>query len=133
MSVFCDSSALLAVIAASDENHAPAAGTWQRMLDADERLVTTNYVVLELCSVAQRRLGISALQLLTTAILPAIRIQWVDEAAHSAAVAAVLAANRRELSIVDCVSFSTMRELGITHAFAFDPHFVEQGFEADWP
>jgi uncharacterized protein len=133
VSVFCDTSALLAVIIASDRNHPSAAGTWQRLLDAEETLVTTNYVMLELCSIAQRRLGLSALQLLATSVLPAIRVQWVDENRHSATVAAVLAANRRELSIVDCTSFLTMRDLGITHAFAFDPHFVEQGFDVDWP
>ncbi len=40
----------------------------------------------------------------------------------------MLAANRRQLSLVDCVSFAAMRELGIEHYFAFDQHFDEQGF-----
>jgi len=40
----------------------------------------------------------------------------------------VLAANRRQLSLVDCVSFAAMRESGIEHYFAFDEHFDEQGF-----
>ena len=29
----------------------------------------------------------------------------------------------------DCVSFETMRRLGIKNAFALDRHFSEQGFE----
>jgi uncharacterized protein len=41
----------------------------------------------------------------------------------------VLAAARRNLSLVDCVSFELMRRLGIRRVFCFDPHFAEQGFE----
>lgn len=40
-----------------------------------------------------------------------------------------LTANRRQLSLVDCVSFTVMRERGIKTAFVFDDHFEEQGFE----
>lgn len=29
---------------------------------------------------------------------------------------------------VDCISFETARRLGINNVFAFDQHFVEQGF-----
>lgn len=40
----------------------------------------------------------------------------------------MLAANRRNLSLVDCVSFEVMRDLGVKDVFAFDPHFREHGF-----
>jgi predicted nucleic acid-binding protein len=43
-------------------------------------------------------------------------------------MAALLTAGRRELSLVDCVSFACMRRLGITRALHFDRHFKEQGF-----
>jgi len=42
---------------------------------------------------------------------------------------AVLSANRKKLSLVDCVSFQVMRETGIRTAFCFDEHFREQGFD----
>jgi predicted nucleic acid-binding protein len=42
---------------------------------------------------------------------------------------ALLTANRRQLSLVDCVSFEMMRRLGIKTAFTYDRHFSEQGFE----
>jgi len=50
-------------------------------------------------------------------------------AAYGAGVAALLTAGRRQLSLVDCVSFLTMRRLNLKMAFAFDRHFTEQGFE----
>jgi predicted nucleic acid-binding protein len=37
-------------------------------------------------------------------------------------------ARRRDLSLVDCVSFEVMRRNGITRAFAVDRHFQELGF-----
>jgi predicted nucleic acid-binding protein len=53
----------------------------------------------------------------------------MDSAAYRAGVNALLIADRPDLSLVDCTSFETMRRLGLTRAFAFDPHFTEQGFE----
>jgi predicted nucleic acid-binding protein len=47
---------------------------------------------------------------------------------HAQSVAAALAANRRRLSLVDCVSFTVCRRLNIDRVSAFDPHFDEQGF-----
>jgi hypothetical protein len=39
----------------------------------------------------------------------------------------ILAANRRQLSLVDCASFAAMRQSGFKNAFVFDRHFLEQG------
>lgn len=36
---------------------------------------------------------------------------------------------KRKLSLVDCVSFLTMRRRGIDEAFAYDPDFEDEGFE----
>ena len=50
-------------------------------------------------------------------------------ARHEAAVEAVLTAGKRKLSLVDCVSFQVLRQLGVQAVFCFDEHFREQGFE----
>ena len=65
----------------------------------------------------------------TADVVPMLKVIWVDEAVHRSAHHAMLVASRRELSLVDCVSFQTMRDLGIRSAFCFDSHFREQGFE----
>ena len=59
-----------------------------------------------------------------------LHIEWVDEPIHRAGMAAVIAASRRKLSLVDCVSFEVMRRGGFHQVCGFDPHFEEQGFEA---
>ena len=60
--------------------------------------------------------------------MPMLHVEWVDADLHAAGMAALLTAGRRDLSLVDCVSFACMRRLGITRALHFDRHFKEQGF-----
>ena len=57
-------------------------------------------------------------------------VVFVDEATHAAAMAALPAAGRPDLSLVDCASFEVMRRANVTTAFAYDQHFGDQGFGA---
>ena len=91
--------------------------------------MSTSYAVVEAFAVVQRRFGLDRVAVLDQEIYPVLSIQWVDEAIHKAGVAALLAAGRRPLSLVDCVSFETMRRRGIQQVFCFDPHFREAGFQ----
>jgi predicted nucleic acid-binding protein len=84
---------------------------------------------VESFALIQRRLGIAAVRVFQEDILPLINIEWINAGTHKSAVSALLAASRRKLSLVDCVSFEIMCTLGIKTVFAFDPHFAEQGFK----
>ena len=128
MTVFVDTSALYAILDRNDKNHGRARKQWDTLLSGAAQLVTTNYVVVESFALVQHRLGMDAVRVLQDDVLPVIQINWVDARQHFIAVAAMLAAGRRMLSLVDCVSFVRMREDGIQNAFAFDAHFSEQGF-----
>ena len=129
MTVFVDTSALFAVLDADDGAHSRADGIWRRLLTLEEVLLTSNYVLVETFALVQRRLGMKAVETLSTGVTPVLNVHWVDEAEHSRAVTAILAARRRKLSLVDCVSFDIMRRLGVERCFAFDSHFEEQGFD----
>ncbi len=124
-----DTSALFALFDADDRQHGRAARTWRSLSDQDEDLVTTNYVLVETFALFQNRLGLGAVKALQQSFVPLLRILWMGEENHGAAVTALLTAGKRQLSLVDCSSFEAMRRLGITSAFAFDRHFAEQGFE----
>ena len=128
MTVFVDTSALIALLDADEAKHAACAREWKRLLGSDASLVTSNYVIVETCAVAQRRLGMDAVRSLTTDFMPLLAIDWVEETLHGAGHAAMLTANRKELSLVDCVSFEIMRRRDVGTAFALDRDFADQGF-----
>jgi predicted nucleic acid-binding protein len=129
VSVFVDTSALVTLLDTEDVGHEAARAAWFVGLDAGERFLTSNYVVVESCAVAQRRYGMEGLRSLVDGLLPMVEIVWVSEDDHVAGLTAVVAAGRRQLSLVDCVSFAMMRRLGIHDCLAVDPHFAEQGFK----
>lgn len=128
MSILVDTSAFICVLDADDPRHKEARRTWESLIDGDETLVATNYIVLETCAVLQRSCGMEAVRIFLVELLPAVSIEWVDATIHHAGTAAFLAAMRRTLSLVDCVSFDAMRQRGLTRVFAYDRHFKEQGF-----
>jgi predicted nucleic acid-binding protein len=131
VSVFVDTSGLLAVMTDTDVHHEAASRRWRELVGSGEVLVATNYVMVELYAVLQRRFGMGLAQRAADALEPNLSIQWVSQEVHEAALSAFLLANRRTLSLVDCVSFLTMRQLAISRAFACDSHFAEQGFEVE--
>lgn len=128
MRVFVDTSGLLAVLDASDRFHPSASKTWDELLTGSVDLVTTSYVLVECYALVQRRLGTEAVRVLRSDVEPVLEVHWVDSSLHRAGTEALLADGRRRLSLVDCVSFASMRQQSITDVFALDAHFVEQGF-----
>ncbi|MBI3979313.1 MAG: PIN domain-containing protein [Chloroflexi bacterium] len=128
MAVFVDTSGIIATLNAQDPGHRPAADRWAELLAGDEPLLATNYILVESFAVLARRLGFEAVRAFQNTIVPVLEIFWVDQAVHESAVAALLTAGDRHLSLVDCVSFAAMRRLGIETAFTLDAHFAQQGF-----
>jgi len=128
MRIFVDTSAFLAVLNRQDKFHLPSKQAWQEMLTADTQLFTSNYVLLETIALLQHRFGIDAVHLFENSIRPVVETLWVDSDIHRLGVAILMVANRRQLSLVDCVNFELMHQANIEKAFTFDPHFSEQGF-----
>lgn len=128
MSVFVDTSALFALLDAEDAGWDAAFPAWRHGIEVDAGFVTTNYVVLETSALAQRRLGMEAVRILSDELQPMIDVTWVTGPDHEAGLTLLLLAARRHLSLVDCVSFTVMRRLGIREYLGLDPHFAEQGF-----
>lgn len=128
MRIFIDTSAFYALLDRDDGHHPRAKRAWTELLKAVHSLVTSNYVLLETFALLQNRLGIEAARAFHDDVLPLIHIEFVASETYRSGVAALLSASRRDLSLVDCVSFEVMRISGINTVFAFDKHFKEQGF-----
>jgi len=129
MTTFVDTSAFFAVLDADDRMQSKARREWGRLLETNTLFRTTNYVLVETSALLQSRIGMDALRVLAADVLPVLDIIWVDAAMHLSAQHSLLVASRRDLSLVDCVSFEVMRRLRIDDVFCFDPHFSQQGFQ----
>jgi predicted nucleic acid-binding protein len=129
MNMFVDTSAFLAVLDEGDSNHSEAKAFWEKIINEGDLLLCHNYILVETSALVLRRLGMEAIRVFEQDIMPILRIIWVNKEVHSAAVGAHLVADRRTLSLVDCVSFEIMRRTGVQKAFAFDRHFRDYGFD----
>jgi predicted nucleic acid-binding protein len=127
--IFVDTSAIYALISSGDQNLTSAVAAWESALQRADLLLTNNYVLVECFSLIQNRLGVEFARALQTNIVPFLQVDWISEQGHSSIVNDVLTANRRQLSLVDCSCFESMRRMGINKVFSFDDHFREQGFE----
>jgi predicted nucleic acid-binding protein len=125
---FVDSSGIYALLDRNDPEHDRAARALAELSAEDARLVTHAYVLVEVVALVQRRLGLEVVRRFVDDLLPLIEVLPVDEALHAEAMAGLLAADRRGISLVDRTSFLVMRRLGIRRAFTFDADFADEGF-----
>lgn len=126
--VFADTSALLALLNLKDENHDRAARAFATLRSNRAPLISTSFVLVETYALVGRRLGIEAVRDFRTDFAPLIDIVWVDDVLHNSGLDLLFDRHKRALSLVDAVSFITMRQKDMTEAFAFDPHFEQEGF-----
>jgi len=128
VSAFIDTSVLYALLARETEEHAAASEAFVAVARS-QPLLTHAYVEVETVSLAQRRLGMPAVDRLVGDILPAIEVEMVDQELHRRARDELLRGGSRAVSFVDRVSFAFMRERGIHLALAIDDDFANEGFE----
>ena len=126
--VFADTSGLLALLSRTDENHARASRVFAALRARQAALVSTSFVLVETYALLGRRLGLDAVRSFRADFAPLLEVIWVDEALHEAGLDLMLQRRKRQLSLVDAVSFLTMRQRRLGEAFAFDPHFEQEGF-----
>jgi len=128
VSVFGDTSAFYALLVESDETHTTMQAAFDKLLESRRPIWTTSFVIVETMSLLQHRLGLDAAREFDEGVLPVVRVRWVDEALCRLGTGRLFREDRRDVSLVDCVSFEFMKLEGLTTAFAIDRHFSEAGF-----
>jgi len=126
--VFADTSGIYALLVSNDRWHLQARAILEVLERQQTILITSSYVLQETVALLQARAGIEAVRLFQQAVAPSLEVNWVSEDIYSRAMAALVSAANRAISLTDWSSFEIMRARGIHHAFAFDPHFSQQGF-----
>lgn len=126
--VFVDTSAWYALRVLNDEAHPDSRRILERLAKEGARLHTSDWVLLETVALLGRRVGpqesVRAGQWLLSN--PAVTVHPLGGGLVEAWDAYLKAAGR--VSLVDCGSFTLMRQLGLSRAFAFDDDFEKEGF-----
>lgn len=126
MKIFFDTSAFYALTSSSDDFHNEAKKIYRRIID--EELYTSSYVLVETIALIQKRLGFDVLKSFLKVIEEFFTIIWVDENLHNEGLRVLMRKRKKELSLVDCVSFSILRSQKMK-VFAFDEDFKKEGFQ----
>ena len=129
--VFVDTSGWYAVLDRHDQDHRRARELIRRTLKAGRRLVTSDYVVDETCTLANARVGaIAAIRFLDLLRdTRAVDWEWVGSDRFARAEARFRQHADQAFSFTDCTSFEIMRERNLQVALTTDAHFRIAGFQ----
>ncbi len=128
MKVFADTSGIFALLVGNDSMHQQARLAFADYSKHRAQLFTSSFIMVETTALLQRRIGLPAVRDLNKRILPLFDIVWTDKEWYARAVQRLFLEGRKDLSLVDCLSFEIMESYDIAEAFAFDKHFDEIGF-----
>jgi len=129
VTVFVDTSAIVALLSATDAHHEPAVGAWKGLLRERARVVTTNLVIAEAVVVARARAGFDvSVQVGERILADPFEIVWIDRPLLDEAWRLYRRYRDHVLSLCDCASFAVMRRRRIQTAFAYDDDFDAVGF-----
>jgi hypothetical protein len=130
--LFADTSFYVALVSPTDSAHAEAVELALQFDVDSRRLVTTQFVLIEvanfLCAPARRQEFVNLLSSIRrdrrTRLIPASQ-RLVDEA-----VSLFRDRPDKSWSLTDCTSFAVMRRLKLSEALTGDRHFEQAGFRA---
>lgn len=131
MIYFVDTSAFYASKDPSDKNSQKAKGFLEQIKnDLTSKLITSNFVLDETITLIRMKLGHDAAVRFKQQILKSdiTEVIYISEKIETNAWMIFKKYKDKDFSYTDCTSFAIMEELGLTHAFAFDKHFMQYGF-----
>ncbi|MBI2998263.1 MAG: PIN domain-containing protein [Deltaproteobacteria bacterium] len=123
--VFVDTGAFYAAINQKDDNHREARVLFNRAVEEQWRLITSNFVVAEthalILTRMRRDLATAWLRSIPASI---IRVSRADE---EKAKRIIFGYRDKEFSYCDATSFALVERLRVKEAMAFDAHFEQYG------
>ena len=130
MTLFLDTSFVIALEMARDNQHRAAAKFWQNYVTKPQPLVTTDMVFAEIVTFFNARgLHSKAVEvgdrLLGSALVDVVHI---TPELRQEAWALLKRQFDKAYSLADCASFVVMRKRRLTQALSFDAHFAQAGF-----
>jgi len=129
--LFVDTAGWMACADGADPAHDRCCAARDRALEAGQTLVTTDFVVDETLTLIRFRLGGRAAETWWQQIDRSPRLRWerIDSARFDKARELFFKYRDKDFSFTDCTSFTTMRDVRLTHALTTDRHFRQMGFQ----
>lgn len=129
--VFVDSGAWIALALTRDPMHDRARDAWARLGETGARLATSIPVVLETFTFLDRNAGRQVAVTWRESLEEVARLRVLECTGRDLEIAWPYfdRADLHKLSAVDATSFAIMKRAKIRHAFAFDHHFGQVGFQ----
>jgi predicted nucleic acid-binding protein len=128
---FTDTSAVIALLNKKDQYHSEATAILKSILKKNGSLLITTHIFAETVTRIERRISphkaVEAGDLIRQN--DKIKIVTPNENTIEHAWQIFKKYQDQRFSFVDCISFATMKEIGLSIAFAFDKHFKIMGFE----
>jgi uncharacterized protein len=118
-----DSGALYALLDREHAKHRSLADAWRQLADASDEVLAHSYTVVEAAAEVQRRLPATAIPAFFDELLAPVRVIWVDERLHEAAVAAMLVRPDTRLSLSDWVTYRIARQHRAVGVVSLDDRF----------
>lgn len=129
MSIYVDTSAFIVLSDVADSRNASANQAWSSTIDSGNDVITSSFVLIECICLLHARIGTIAVHKFLDDIIPIVRVIWTDPRVYALGVSALLASpGKGGPSLIDCVSFETIRACGINDVFAYDKHFEGRGY-----
>ncbi|MBI5676599.1 MAG: PIN domain-containing protein [Nitrospirae bacterium] len=129
--IFIDSSYLIALEAADDQNHKKALLHWQELIMNLPMIVTTSYILNEVATFFNSRNNHDKAVEIGNNILNSSLVKFIhiDEPLFHDGWLYFRRHKDKSYSLTDCISFIVMNQHGIKTALTFDAHFIQAGFK----
>ncbi|HZR45893.1 MAG TPA: PIN domain-containing protein [Candidatus Manganitrophaceae bacterium] len=125
-----DTSYLIALEVADDQNHLAAAEHWGKLTKSLPPLITTSYVFDEIVTFFNNRNHHSKAVEIGNTLLrsPSVELIHIDPPLLHEGWRYLQKHRDKTYSLTDCISFVVMKQRGIKTALTFDKHFKQAGF-----
>ena len=130
--IFVDTSGFYALLVLRDDKHAMASRLLRKAQREKIRFQTTDYVLDETVALLHARRCSHLISPLLDSVFAssACTVRWTDANRFMQACQFLLKHRDHGWSLTDCLSFVTMKELGLHEALTKDAHFRQAGFSA---
>lgn len=130
--IFADTSGWANFLLKSEPFHEKAKYSMEKWHSEGNRIVTSNYILLELIALFTRPLNIPRINQIkiieTIKNTPWVEIVHIDSSLDDEAWRLLKDRKDKTWSLVDCTSFTIMHHRKILEAFTADRHFEQAGF-----